>query len=120
MKAKTKTALIVAVAVVAIGVTLWLVLRGGKKTTDGVIRKLNVSDEIKNLLKQYVAQIEAYQSTNPAESETWSKASIANDAASAGCTVAQMTVVHASYMLVSDGKMNQSDWENLKKMILSL
>lgn len=118
MKPKTKKILIIVAVVLAIAFILWMVFRKGTKK---LIDKLGLSSELKLLMEQKVAQIEAYAASHPNGSNDWSKEGIEKEAAEKGFTYDQMVLVKAAYDLwKSDQAIDQATYLNIENRIRTL
>lgn len=107
MKAKTKKILIIAAAVLAVAVILWLVLRGSKNTAEGIINRLDASRDIKKAIKGYLAQAASEQDVN-------------DNAAANGINYEQALVLTAAYYLVTDGTVSDTMWQQWKAQVKAM
>ena len=97
MKSKTKKIIIVALAVAAIAVILWITLRGSKKTANGIINRLKTSWSIKKAIKSHLDQAKVEQDINA-------------NAAENNMTYEQALALTAAYYLVNDGTVSDATW----------
>ena len=106
MKPKTKKILIIAAAVVAIAVIVWLMTRSRNKSTSAIISRLNVDSGVKGMLTSMVDYINT----------SWDEAHrqrIVDTASAKGITVAQQTVVEAAYALLDSNKIDQATYSSI-------
>lgn len=117
MKPKTKRILIIAAIVLAVAFVLWMVFRKGTKK---LIDQLGLSADLKLLMEQKVAEVEAYAASHPNGSNDWSKEGIKAKAAERGVSYTQMVLIEAAYSLYDTQVITYSQYDEIEQRIKSL
>ena len=118
MKPKTKRSIIIAAAVLAVAFILWLVFR--KSGAKSLIEKLDLSSDLKLLMEQKVAEVEAYAASHPNGSNDWSKEALKAKAAEKGVSYEKMVLIEAAYNLYTLGTITWSKYSTIEDRIKSL